>query len=198
MGRPLGAARLALQTTACGLWLWHGRASLSRKSLTILAAFAAVGLAPYLFLGWNCYEYCTSLAVVAYALLLGLTARNTRTTWRAALLLLIAAEVSTLGNHFLGCPAVVARAHWAQRQLDHVRPQREAHPASLAGPIYVVAADENKFASFGVPGLAYTLGLRLEDVRLLDTGEAPPGGGLALVVPPKGDVYFLHCQPPGP
>jgi hypothetical protein len=192
-----GAACLALQVAGCGLWLRAGKNHIRRADLLALAAFAAVGLGPYLFLTWNCYEYYTSLALVAYAVLMGVAVRNTKVIWPALLLLVAASAISTLGNFWLDYPAVVARAKWGQRQIDFLRARQAADGPAFPVPLRVIVEDDRRFQTFGVDGLAYTLGLRRKDVVTLSSrrGAEP---GQVLVVPPEGDVYFTTLRPSRP
>jgi hypothetical protein len=186
-----GVACVAIQLGACLLLLRGAQTKIVRRDAVFLAAIALVGLAPYALLGWNCYEYYASMALVAYALLAGLAAQRPRLLLAAAALVLLSSALATGGNYWLPYPAVIARARWGQRQLATVKSLREGRAGALRGRIYVKVEDPHKFLAFGQAGLAYTLGLPLEDIVVLDpavaAGQMPRG---TLVSPPRGDVYL--------
>jgi hypothetical protein len=185
-----GVACATLQIVGCGLWLWSGRRQLARQDVAALAVMALVGLGPCLLPAWNCYEYYTSMALVACAVLMGLSVRRTKAVGAALLLLIASSVLSTQGNYRLGYPALVARAQWGRRQLEIIGQRRAADPAAFRSPLGVSVQDEHKFASFGAAGLAYTLGMHGEDVVVLGADQAGHGRAPMLVVPSSGDVYF--------
>jgi len=180
-------ACLALQAVGCVLLLRGAR--IGRWDILPLTAFAVVGLAPHLFLAWNCYEYYTSIALVGYALVVGMAACTTMFMRTAVLLLIAAAAISVDGNFLLDQPSLFARARWGQRQLEQIQSMRDANPEAFQGPIYARVEDDRKFQSFGVAGLAYTLNRRAEDIVVLGPGAPVPEAGCCMiVVPDEGDV----------
>ncbi len=192
-----GIACVALQTAGCGLWLWNGRRRLARRDLVAAAALAAVGIAPCVLPVRHCYEYYTSMSLVAFAVLMGLSTRPTKLAAAALALLLASAMLSTLVNYRLGDPSLVARARWGHRQLELLVRDRAADPAAFRPPLRVLAQDEHKFAAFGAAGLAYTLGIRADDVVALSKAVPNvPSRGRVLVVPSSGDVYFTSPASP--
>ena len=113
----------------------------------------------------------------------------------ALLLILVSATLSTLGNHLLAPPAVIGRAHSAQRQLELVKAMRDADPAAFGRPVYLDVRSRHQFMGIGVAGLAYTLDAPLEDFVVLGPTQAVAGQALVLVVPETGDVYRRPAAP---
>ena len=184
------AACLLSQVAGCAL-LWPAlRAALTRKKALILAGFALIGLAPYLPLAQHCYEYYTSLALIAYAVLLA-NAAGSRMFPVAAAVLFASSALSTLGNHWLEEPAVLARARWGQRQLEIVAAQQAERPDRFIPPIVLWIEDEHRSDVLGPHALAYVLDRSIDDFTVVHSSAAvrPPAGSV-LVVPTKGDVFW--------
>ncbi len=184
------AASLLLQIIGCWLWFRGSADRIRPRDFAAMGVLVVIGLAPYLFLAWNCYEYYTSVALLAYAILAGLAARQSRRTWAALLLLLASSAIATWGNFCLDYPALVARARWGQRQLAILQSQQASDPAAFQLPLRVILNSPEKFQSFGVDGLAFTLNLRTKDIRLLDPKQPGAVEGRVLIVPREGDVHF--------
>ena len=185
---------LALQAAGCTL-LWYGNAvRLSRRDYGLAAAFTITGCAPCLLLAWNCYAYYLSVALIPYAILLGLAASQARRARLAILLIVASAAISTAGNHLLPYPAAVARAHWARRQLEIVASLRDGNPKVFRGTVYVHVEDDHKFQGFGVCGLAYALDKRPEDFVILDPAKPVMKDRRVLVVPADGDTRLAWAD----
>ena len=220
-----GISCLGVQVVGCA-WLLRGRpANGNRRDACALAAFFAAALAPHLFLAWNCYAYYASIALLAYAILVGWAAGGPRlassplkkgtgselmgaTTTkndgreapvplfqraaRAAIgLLVVAAAVSTLGNYVLDYPALVARARWANRQLEIIRSLAAANPTSFQRTIYVKVEDDRKFQGFAFR--AWPTRWPCPRKRSSSSRPANCAGwprGPTIVVPQQGDVYL--------
>ena len=132
------------------------------------------------------------MSLMALAVFMGLSARRTKLAAVALSLLVASAVLSTTVNYRLGDPSLVARARWAQRQLELLVRDRAADPAAFRPPLRVLTQDEHKFAAFGAAGLAYTLDMQAKDVVALKAAPVR-GRGQMLVVPASGDVYFAPC-----
>ena len=145
-------------------------------------------------LAWNCYEYYTSIALIAYAILLA-HAAGSRAFPAAAAVLFVSSALSTLGNHFLEEPALLARARWGQRQLEIVAANRPRSRSVSNSPIVLWIEDERRFDALGLYGLAYVLDRSIEDFARRPRRNAvrPPAGPM-LVVPSEGR-RFLGRRP---
>jgi hypothetical protein len=181
-----GAACVALEVAGCILLSRGARGRIGRRDLLAGAAFVAVALAPHLPLGWNCYEYYTSLALVAYAIVAAMAASRATTAWIGAALIVLSSAVALAGNELLPYPSLVARARWGQRQLEIVRAMREADPKAFQDRIGVQSQDDHRYTSFGATGLAYVLDKGGADIVKFDPSKPLP---MVLVVPAEGDVY---------
>ena len=187
-----GAVCFALQAAAFGLILRAARARLGGKGLAFLTLFVLIGCAPYFFLSWHCYAYYTSIGLFAYAILVALAAHRPKTILIAALLAVSSSAVSTLGNHRAEYPALVARAHWAQRQLRAIERLPEDRRQEIrTRRLWVSVKNWHKFEGFGVPGLAYTLDVQEQNIVVLRGGAPPPHDRPLLIVPAEGDVSFI-------
>ena len=188
-----GVTCVALQLGGCVV-LWRvARDRIRRWDVCLGIVFLAVGLAPHLPMGWNCYEYYASMGLMAYAILVGMAAQRTRWMWTGAAMIVLSSAIGVAGNYLLPYPSLIARAHWSQRQLDIVREMRDADPRAFQTPIYLNVEDPHKFLGMSVPGLAYTLGLRVNDFVPLPSAQNPPRpSSTVLVVPAEGDV-LLHA-----
>jgi len=186
-----GLVCLGTQVAGCVLLFYGSTAIVRRRDFCMLALIAIVGLAPHLFLAWNCYEYYTSIALISYVILAGMTARATRRVYGALMIIVMSSVIYIAGNLSLDYPALVARACWVQRQLQIVKSLHDANPEAFQGTIYLKVENDHKFQGFGVCGLAYILNLRAENVVVLSCNEDTSDiRRRALVVPGEGDVYL--------
>jgi hypothetical protein len=187
-------ACLGLQLAGCTLLLRGTTARLGWRDYGLAAAFTITGCAPCLLLARNCYAYYLSVALIPYAILLGLAATQARRVAMALLLIVASAAISTAGNHLLPYPGLIGRAHWAQRQLEIVKSLRDAHPEAFRGPVYLDVKDDHTFQGFGVGGLAWRLDQRPEDFVILGPANLTEKRPWVLVVPAEGDVYLAAAD----
>jgi hypothetical protein len=191
-------ACLFTQAAVVALLVREGARRLARRAVVTLAAFVAIACSPFVLLAWNSYEYYVSFALIAYAILAalavrpsaGLPRRWSSSITAAVLLAVLSSGLFVAGNFALDQPALIARAHWGERQLRLLEARRVNEPRLVTGPLFVRVEDPRRFQAIGAAGLAYRLGLDPTMIRPAPANGAPLPGGLLLVVPWHGDVYL--------
>jgi hypothetical protein len=203
LNMPREAFRFLLTAPSIGVALWaavcavaqialvillvrRARARLDRRAAAALTAIVVIGCAPFLPLAWNSYEYYTSMALIAFAILVALAAPRSRDLAVVVALAALSTTAVVAGSLAMDYPALVARARWGERQLRHIaRWHVEGH---LGGrPIRVLVEHEHKWMAIGTAGIAYRLGIALPEIAVIRPGEAVTPGAV-VVVPADGDV----------
>src|SRR5690606_25221840 len=160
-----------------GLAVRGGASRLSARQWWLAAAFVALAYAPYLPLQWNSYAYYAAVAAILPAIALARLLAGRRVAPLIAPLAAVSSVVAVEGTRRLEHPGLLGRAHWAEATL------RALERSPPAPPLAVVVEDPQRFYAIGGHGLAWRLGLGLDDVRMAD---ACPAAGACLRIRADG------------
>jgi hypothetical protein len=131
---------------------------------------------------------------MAYALLVVATTKPgvSPSVRVVTVLAVLSSSLFVAGNYRLEYPALIARARWAERQLQLLDAARRTDSRITTGRLFVRVEDVPRFQSFGAAGLAYRLGIDRRQIVGLTPNDPLPDVGPILVVPSQGDVYVLR------
>jgi hypothetical protein len=132
----------------------------------------------------------TSQLDFLHAIIVGLSNHKTKVFLIALFIAVLSSTISSVGNYFLDYPSVIARAHWAEKQLSRIVAMQNMQPQYFSGFLYIQVENYHKFLGFGVDGLAYRLGIDKKNVIVINPNDAGPSNHTVLVVPAHGDVYL--------
>lgn len=149
----------ALLLLAWVLALRGGVRRLSPRQWLLLMLFVLLAYGPYLPLAWNSYEYYAAVAAILPALVLARVVQGRGVAVPVALLMGLSGWLSVAGSRWIEHPGLIGRARWAEVSLNELA----ARP--LPTPIWLQVADEQRFFALGVAGLAWRLGVRMDDIR---------------------------------
>jgi len=136
-----------------------------KSSLTVVQwlsglAFLIIAYGPYFLLADQSYEYYAAVAMI-FPLLLVARALVLGNQLKIGLLLVgFSSLMAVQGTRSADYPAVIARAFWAERQVENLQQE------TIASPLLVSIANEHQFAALGVRGLEWRLDLPIGSVIL--------------------------------
>ena len=173
-----------------------GRNAVGREKSGLLMLFFLVGCAIYVILAWNCYGYYVSLSLVAYALFAALALSQ---GIRPAAVLGVAVLGSVLSlyvNYALPYPSLIGRANWAEDQLREINELLGTHAREVERRgLDVHVENRHKFFAIGPSGIAYTLGIRADKIRVRHDQDIARTDRFVLVVPDSGHAYLADSFP---
>lgn len=162
----------AVALLAGAAWVLALRGGLSRLTpmqWRVLLAFPVLAYAPYFPLIWNSYAYYAAIAAMLPAIVLARLLQGRRRLVIAAFLLGLSAWVSVAGTRWLDHPGLIGRARWAEITFEQLSQK------PVVAPLWLKVEDDQRFYAMGAHGLAWRLGLRLEDIRAVEQCPQAPG-----------------------
>lgn len=160
---------LVVALPVLGAWMLAVRGGASRlnaRQWAALPVFAGLAYAPYFPLAWNSYAYYAAVAAILPMIMLARCLQGRGVALLAAVLVGVSSLLAVEGTRQLDHPGLVGRAHWAEATL------RDVERAAPGAPLFVQVEDEQRFYAMGVHGLAWRLGMKLGDIRRVDTCPA--------------------------
>ena len=156
------AAAVALPVMAAWLLALRGGGRLEPRQWGVLVLFVGLAYAPYFPLAWNSYAYYAAVAAILPTVALARCLQGRGVAVVAAVLVGASSLVAVEGTRRLDHPGLIGRAHWAEATL------RELERSPPAAPLSVQVEDGQRFYAIGANGLAWRLGLKPEEVRMVD------------------------------
>jgi len=182
---PGAAWAVAVALPVAAAWLLALRGGVGRldaRQWGVLPLFVGLAYAPYFPLAWNSYAYYAAVAAILPTVALARCLQGRGVAVVAAALVGASSLVAVEGTRRLDHPGLIGRAHWAEATL------RELERSPPGAPLSVEVEDEQRFYAIGANGLAWRLGLKPEDVRIV---AACPVDGACLQIRADGS-WQLH------
>ncbi len=183
----------ALQFAACLFFLKAAWNNLTQKTLIVLSLFLVVACGPYLLLNENSYAYYVAMSLLVYVIVIALGFQRTKLIMLGTGLAVISAALSWSGNQLLEYPSLLGRAEWVENQLLLLESECREQGSPCRESIALDIRNEHKFLGFGYAGLAYRVGLKVEEFPVVDqaaTTDSVERQYPTLIIPDQGDVYF--------
>ncbi len=178
-----------LQFAAFTLFVHGAWEYLKTKGALLLLGFVGVGCAPYFFFNWNSYAYYITIGLLAYPIVIALSAHKTKIVLIASSLAVLSSALSWSGNYFLDYPSLLGRAFWAEKQLRIIEKRCQKEPALCSGKVYWLVQNKHKFLGFDVYGLAYRTGFNENQVIVVQAESELDRKHPVWLVPAHGDVF---------
>lgn len=156
---------------------------LDRRQWALLVVFAVVAYAPYFPLVWNSYEYYAAISAILPAIALARLLQGRRLAVLVAALMAASCWVSAAGTRWLDHPGLIGRARWAEASVQQLGAQK------LKAPLWVHVADDQRFYAIGLHGLAWRLGVPLEQIQAVD---ACPSSGSGTCLEMDAEGHWSH------
>jgi len=179
------AATALPMLAAWALAFRHGRGMLTIRQWLALPVFAVLAYAPYFLFAWNSYEYYAAIAVILPIIALARGIVDSPRALAVAALIAVSSWVAVEGARRLDHPGLIGRARWAEATLQAL--EKQPVPAT---PLHVSVTDEQRFYAIGGWGLAWRLGVPLQDISV--ARECPPAG-TCLVIDDDGSARWREA-----
>lgn len=153
---------------------------LQGRQWVLVLAVAVVAYTPYFPLIWNSYEYYAAISAILPAIALARLLQGRRVAVVAAVLMGVSGWLAVAGTRLLDHPGLIGRARWAETSLQQLAGQQ------LKAPLWVRVADDQRFAAMGVHGLAWRLGVPLEQIHKVDVCPQSVETGTCLEMDAEG------------
>lgn len=156
---------------------WRGRTLLTRRQWACVAAFAVLAYGPYFLFAWNSYEYYAAIAVILPVIVLARCVATDGSALVVAALVTMSSWIAVEGTRRLDHPGLIGRAYWAEATLQALEGQ------TIATPLHVSVADDQRFYAIGQMGLAWRLGIPPEQIAV---ARDCPASGSCLIIDTDG------------
>lgn len=157
-------------------------ASFKREFLTAFL-FMVVAYIPYLFLAWNSYAYYAAVAVILPTILLAKGATSGKNVILIALLFCVSSWLAVDLSRKLDHPGLIGRAYWAESTLTHLE------QIDFSNHLSVAAAENQRFYSIGIAGLAWRLGLPRESISIVSSCKEAQTTCLAITTEGRLEIF---------
>lgn len=138
------------------------RSRLTTLQWFVLLSFPVIAYAPYFPLVWNSYGYYAAIAGILPTIALARLLQGRGAVVVAVVLMGVSTWIAVAGTRMLDHPGLIGRARWGETSLQQLS------KAQLKAPLWVHVADEQRFYAMGLQGLAWRLGIPLEQVHQVE------------------------------
>lgn len=170
------------------LWLLairRARCNVSWRQWTCMGLFVLIAYSPYLLLTWNSYAYYAAVAAVLPTIVLARCLAGRPLAVLGAALLVLSSTLAVHGSRQLDHPGVIGRAYWAEATLEQIKHSHQQQ--AMTAPVWVQAADAQRFYAIGASGLQWRLGLPSGSVHVVQ--QCPADAKHCLVIDADGQWH---------
>lgn len=164
---------------------WRGRALLTPLQWSCVPVFAVLAYGPYFLFAWNSYEYYAAIAVILPVIALARSIAADGIALVVVALIALSSWIAVEGTRRLDHPGLIGRARWAEATLQTL--EKQPVPAM---PLHVSVTDEQRFYAIGGWGLAWRLGIPVQDISV---ARECPSMGTCLIIDDQGRARWREA-----